>query len=1014
MATSRFRENSPSMELAFCITLHPALGYLIEPFAVGRTPSQQFEYGFKKTGKQTYHDYFDTVDDATLQLFDILHKIADENLHKRFNPSSVKINRFYESLKKDYVEKHIRPFIDKVLYQAASHMSGHNIPLYYKGDAGERIRETPLSIPSELADAFFHFERQQDQMLYRLEVKHGGNDLFLYMKKAKLISLQPCLLLLAGNLLRFHKEWDGKKLMPFFDKEFLVIPRSAEKQFFQKFVQKTIQHHSFKAIGFKVNEIAIKPVPLLKVEEHWQGEIVMGLYFQYSPNIVFRSDDPVKVKVIFSDKNGEISFDKIIRNDVFEKELAEFLKSLHLKKIDGPFFSLYKTVNEMVDPPAAGTQDQINGIIDWLNSYHDLLHEKGVKCEKSIFNKNYHSGKYALNLQSETSNDWFDLYGTAKFGEFEIPFANLSDHILNGTREFGLPDGSIALIPEAWMSKYKDIFRFSTKKGAGLVVKKHHFTLLKSLQNDGLNIPGLDLEAAHEKHPVPPGMLATLRGYQQEGFNWMLFLKKNKLGGCLADDMGLGKTLQALALLAHTHLEETYHQMVLTDHSAGKDQRYNNGNAGPNMQLSLFDSIDEPARNTPLSRGNCSLVIMPLSLVHNWMEEIRRFVPSLRVLQHSGSQRVADTVSFDNYDLVLTTYGTVRNDVDMLEKYTFRYIILDESQVIKNASSRIFSAIKKLQSQYRLVLTGTPIENSLTDLWSQFSFMNPGMLGSLGFFKNEFVTPIERKSDERAGEKLQTLIRPFILRRTKNQVAKELPPLSQVIHYCEMTPEQEAYYEQKKSEIRNAIFENIRDRGPDKSRFFVLSGLTRLRLIANHPAMVDNSFSHDSGKYLEVKRNIDKILDEDHKVLIFSQFVKHLNLFGKDFCRDHIPYSMLTGKVTERDRGEVIRGFRRDELNRLFLISLKAGGLGLNLTEADYVFMLDPWWNPAVERQAINRAHRIGQEKNVFVYKFITRNTVEEKILKLQERKSDLAGMFINDNNPLKSLSFEELTDLIS
>jgi SNF2 family DNA or RNA helicase len=287
------------------------------------------------------------------------------------------------------------------------------------------------------------------------------------------------------------------------------------------------------------------------------------------------------------------------------------------------------------------------------------------------------------------------------------------------------------------------------------------------------------------------------------------------------------------------------------------------------------------------------------------------------------------------------------------------------------------------------------------------------MLGSLNFFRNEFVNPIEKKNDERAREKLQTLIKPFILRRTKNQVAKELPPLSEVIHYCEMTPDQEIYYEQKKSEIRNAIVESIRDKGPDKSRFFVLSGLTRLRLIANHPAMVDNEYHKDSGKYLEIMRNIHKIMDENHKVLIFSQFVKYLNMFGKDFVRDQIPFSLLTGKVAERDRGAVVSGFQKDDLNQLFLISLKAGGLGLNLTEADYVFMLDPWWNPAVERQAINRAHRIGQDKNVFVYKFITRNTVEEKILKLQQRKSDLAGMFINDNNPLKSLSLEELADLI-
>jgi SNF2 family DNA or RNA helicase len=280
-------------------------------------------------------------------------------------------------------------------------------------------------------------------------------------------------------------------------------------------------------------------------------------------------------------------------------------------------------------------------------------------------------------------------------------------------------------------------------------------------------------------------------------------------------------------------------------------------------------------------------------------------------------------------------------------------------------------------------------------------------------FKNEFVTPIEKKSDEIVGEKLQKLIEPFILRRTKGQVAKELPPMSEKIHYCEMTPEQAAYYETKKSEIRNAIIQNLHDNGPDKTRFFILSGLTRLRLIANHPAIVDKEYAHESGKYIEVMRSIGNLISEKHKVLIFSQFVKYLNMFVNEFEQEKIPYSLLTGKIAEKDRKQVVHDFQTEELKQLFLISLRAGGLGLNLTEADYVFMLDPWWNPAIEKQAINRAHRIGQDKKVFVYKFITRNTVEEKILKLQQRKSDLAGMFINDNNPLKSLSFEELNELI-
>lgn len=1001
------QEQNETHELVFVITSHPWLGSLIEAFAAIRTPSNQFEYGFKKVGKNTWKDYFDDLPASHTELIDILHKIADENLHKRFAAGNPRVSRFYESLTEEYIGKHVRPFLDKVVYQAASFMAEHSIPLYYKGEASERIRENPLLISKKLAETCFHFERLPDKTLYRLEVRYKDDDLYLYMKKARLISQVPCLLLIGRNLLRFDPSWDGKRLLPFFDKEFLVTPKSAEKQFFQKFVQKSILHHPYKAIGFDVHVFEKSPVPVLKIEEHWQGGVVLGLYFRYHKDEI-RMDDVANSRIRLLETGDDLGFEKIIRDQVHEKSIASLLKSLGLSKIDGPFFSVYPASMNAMDKVAYAVNEQVTSTVEWLNKNIHVLDENGIETQRKVFEKQYHAGDYSLDFVSEEKNDWFDLHGKVVFGEFKLPFAYLADNILKGNREYLLPDGSIALIPQEWMSKYQDIFKFGKKEGDSWRVKKHHYSVLKNTFSESITFKGFDSEEKVAAYTLPDSVKATFRPYQLIGYRWMRFLQEHQLGGCLADDMGLGKTLQALALLASKHLGEELRNTTPAEQSSPES------GARRALQLPLFEETLEA--NIPQKMqvdGNSSLIVMPLSLIHNWKEEIERFVPSIKVLEHVGPGRATTSEVFNDYHLVLTTYGTVRNDIGLLESYTFRYIILDESQIIKNASSRIFSAIRKLQGQHRLVLTGTPVENSLTDLWSQMSFVNPGMLGTLSFFKKEFVHPIQKKGDDKAADRLRKLINPFILRRTKEQVATELPPMQEKVHYCEMTPEQQTYYEIKKSQIRNAITESLMEKGPEKSRFFILSGLTRLRLIANHPVIIDKSYTGESGKFLEVWRNIENLLSENHKVLIFSQFVKHLNLFRNDFEASDLSYAMLTGSHASKSRKESIDDFQTDQLKKLFLISLKAGGLGLNLTGAGYVFLLDPWWNPAIEKQAINRAHRIGQDKNVFVYRFITRNTVEEKILKLQQRKTNLADKFIHNNNPLKSLTFEELDALI-
>jgi SNF2 family DNA or RNA helicase len=465
---------------------------------------------------------------------------------------------------------------------------------------------------------------------------------------------------------------------------------------------------------------------------------------------------------------------------------------------------------------------------------------------------------------------------------------------------------------------------------------------------------------------TPDLFKGELRPYQLAGYNWLRFLEEYNFGGCLADDMGLGKTIQALSLLQH---------------------------------------------EKNISADSTSLLIMPTSLLYNWEMEVKKFTPKLKVLNHTGINRSKNNKDFAKYDLVITSYGTTRIDAEVLEAFYFNYIILDESQVIKNPDSLISQKVKKLNSRRKLILTGTPIENSTLDIWSQMSFLNPGLLGNEAYFRKEYLLPIEKKKDTGKIQKLNALIKPFILRRDKSQVAKDLPEKMINVRYCTMSEDQREYYEKEKNAFRSRILDVIETDGIGKSHIMLLQGLSHLRQIANHPKMVDQDYKGNSGKLEEVTYMIESSINSNHKVLIFSQFVKHLKIVADYLDEQNLKFAYLDGST--KDRKGQVELFQNNDDFSIFLISLKAGGTGLNLTKADYVFLLDPWWNPAVEAQAIDRAHRIGQKQNVFAYKYITKDTLEEKILKLQEHKQKLASDLINvEESFVKSLSKVDIQNL--
>ena len=465
------------------------------------------------------------------------------------------------------------------------------------------------------------------------------------------------------------------------------------------------------------------------------------------------------------------------------------------------------------------------------------------------------------------------------------------------------------------------------------------------------------------------GFAGVLRPYQKAGYDWLHFLHEYEFGGCLADDMGTGKTIQTLAFL----------QSLRTGGHATAS----------------------------------SLIVLPRSLIFNWQREIARWTPDLRVLVHTDQGRSSTVEEFADYDLVLTTYGTMLRDIGLFTTYQFHYVILDEAQAIKNPGSQTARAARALRSDHRLTLTGTPVENSTLELWSQFAFLNPGMLGSLEHFRAEFAAPIENDGDEETAALLRRMVNPFILRRTKDQVALDLPQRDERVLYCEMEPAQAKLYQRYRDHYRALLLNLIDTEGMNDVRMKVLEGLLRLRQICNHPRLVEADFRGRSAKFEQLLETLETLHAEGHKALVFSQFVQMLTLLREHLDQRGLRYAYLDGKT--RDRAAVVDAFQANPELPFFLISLKAGGVGLNLTAADYVIHIDPWWNPAVEQQATDRSHRIGQEKPVFIYKLIVRDSVEEKILQLQDRKRALADQLItSERGIVKALTRADVADLFS
>ncbi|HEY7163993.1 MAG TPA: SNF2-related protein [Candidatus Binatia bacterium] len=604
------------------------------------------------------------------------------------------------------------------------------------------------------------------------------------------------------------------------------------------------------------------------------------------------------------------------------------------------------------------------------------LTQEGWRIEAE--GKLYRAG---ANLRIEVTSgvDWFEVGGSAQFGDMTVSAPKLLRALKQGEETVRLDDGTFGIVPEEWMRKYRLLADLGTMEQNHFRFKRPQAGLLdallaaESVQTDAtfdrVRREIQEFSGVEAVDPAP-SFAGELRHYQREGLGWLLFLQRFGFGGCLADDMGLGKTVQVLALLESRRL------------------------------LRAKTSHHPPPP---------SLVVVPRSLVFHWKAESARFTPKLRILDHTGALRLKPGDHFEDYDVVLTTYGTLRRDALHLKDHAFDYCVLDEAQAIKNAGTLSAKAARLLKAKHRLAMSGTPVENHLGELWSLFEFLNPGMLGSASVFgaARQDSSPTTRTVLARA-------LKPFILRRTKAEVARELPPKIEQTIFCDLNPPDRKLYNELRNYYRARLLKDNGDGPVGRVKFQALEALLRLRQAACHVGLIDKGKTGETSAKLETLfAQLEQVLDEGHKTLVFSQFTSLLALVRGRLDRDEIPYVYLDGKT--RDREARVEQFQNDENTKIFLISLKAGGLGLNLHAAEYVYLLDPWWNPAVEAQAIDRVHRIGQTRQVFAYRLIARDTVEEKVLALQQTKRELADAIITaDDSLLQSLTREDLELLLS
>ena len=954
--------------VVYTLNTNGNLGCFPECMVVDTDEKGQFSVNFVKVSEQNKSNYNHLIDETDKKLIDcclrleknvIVSKIKDRQvtnwnslIQRYFHLMSISPDlQFVKNYLIDYIENYQNQFFEL-----------HGNKELYLPKGKFPFTWTKLSVENEMPELLYCFDNQQNWIYYFLEITCKNKKLSL--NNGTLVSRNTARILLKNKIYEFEKEVEGSKLIPFLSKEKVSVSQSNAEEYIQKVIVPLVSSNRIIATGFEIITVSEMTNALLKVREivpvqqislfdetadnSSQKSIVIELIFEYQNFQFWSGQSGISTKVIMSDASFVI----------YKAERDTDLENLYIDALKEVGLDLNAKIRKM---------PYIQGI-EWMNDNYKNIEATGVEIRfenRTNSPQKVFMGDRNINIEVVESRDWFDIKGKVLFGNYELPFLRILNYIKQNKHQVLLPNGEYAQIPQAWFDEYKTLVEFCKIEDGKAVIAKYHGILAETLKRDAkikLSIKDnmrLLLEHKLDKDfQLPQNFKGELRHYQQQGYNWLRLLDELALGGCLADDMGLGKTIQTLCLLQWLKEEK---------------------------------------------RG-INLLVVPTSLIYNWEQEAAKFTPELKVLVHTGNQRTKNNQDFIGFDIVLTSYGTLRRDKELLCSTHFNYIILDESQAIKNPQSDTTQVCLSLKANRFLTLTGTPLENSITDLWSQVHFFNRNMLGT----QNHFVNACKQEHKQ---EMYRKLLRPFLLRRNKSEVLSDLPEKSIIVQWCDMSEEQHRFYKDIRNSYRDKFIEN-KDVNNKVNPIILLEGLLRLRQSANHPLLVEKDYAEDSGKFDTVCEMLNEVILQGDKVLVFSSFVEHLKLYKNYLSDNNIAFCYLDGST--KDRKEQVESFQNDNKVQVFLLSLKAGGVGLNLTAASYVFLLDPWWNPAAEAQAYDRAHRIGQTNKVFVYKFISRNSIEEKIIKLQDEKLQLFDAMINSNNEImKQLDVNEVMKLI-
>lgn len=934
-------------EIIVAVVRHRVLGFTLAPYFVSRLSDAVIEILGLVTPLTIAR--LDGLTAEVKGLVDVLDRISEQRLARNFARGK-SVKAFWDGLSAEMLKSHVRPFVDQIICEALTLIPKASVRVFLRPDKYQTVNVSDaldLAPVFKSRPKFFFTLADSGDLLYTLKVSDGAADVSLFHSHLIELSSSPAVFV-SGRTIYSVSDAHFAKFRPFDASQRIRVESKIVNSYMSKFVLGCVRAYWVSAYGFAIKRKSPKFRASLRARQSVFGA-VFELLFTYDGNecAALSKLRPASLSV---DDDGRYTFNVIMRNPYEEGRVIDLLtRDLGLSPMGDAY---------AVDGGRADMQD----LVKWAYAHRDALSANDVGVDVDDDGRRYFVGNWELLTEVEEGADWFDLRIVVEAGQYRIPFQRFFRNISSGDNCFVLPDGGVFLIPDEWFEQWSGVIPLMSVQADGA---------LRLAAANSANLPCAILPpaAVGSERPFSDGVVgggvrlrASLRNYQSEGVAWLLTLARNSHGGILADDMGLGKTLQAIGLLTAIY------------------------NVGPGAG----GGIDGVFTRNDTGRAP-SLVVAPVSLIFNWGNELRRFAPQLSVYVYGGRQTASGATLphiLAQYHVVLTTYGYVRLYAEALSRVHFECVILDESHIVKNPSSKTYAAVSSLSASCRFNLSGTPVENSLTDLWAQMNLVNPGLLGSRAFFESCYRHPIEAKSDERKLKLLKTVTRPYILRRTKEQVLGELPPISVQTVPCEMTESQQEVYEREKSACRNILLDPSADSG--KKRFLALQALTRLRLIANHPSLCVPDYDGGSGKAEAVIECVTSVVASGHKMLVFSSFVRDMELLAALLTERGIGYDMLTGKTERRD--DVVSRFETSTTVKVLFISLKAGGVGLNLVSADYVLILNPWWNPAAERQAYGRAHRMGQTRSVTVYRFISIGTIEEKIDKMQYRKTKLAN----------------------